>query len=511
MQPLDLVVLCGYLAAMIAFGARFSTRQRNVRDYFLSGKQVPWWALLGSIVATETSTVTLISVPGYAFGGDLTFLQLALGYVIGRIVVASVLVPRLFRGDLMTAYQPLATRFGAGVGRLSASIFLLTRSLSDGFRLFATGLVLAAVLATLPASGAVSRALLPGVDGSTVLLVLSVGLIGVTTLAYTLLGGMTAVIWSDVIQLVVYMSGAAAAGLILLTEIPGGWGEVVALTQPAGKLVTFDFAVDLTQNYTFWSGLVGGMFLTAGTHGADQMFVQRYLCSRTPRDASRALVWSGVVVFFQFALFLAIGLMLWVYYTTYAPDGLEAITVAGVVQTDRIFPAFMMTHLPTGIRGLVVAAIVAAAMSTLSSSLNSSAASTVGDFYMPLTDETRSDQHYLEASRWATVVWAVVQMAVAVVAVELSSRVVDEVLGIQSFTGGLLLGVFLLALTPTRRAAAPATGLVVGAAVLVTLRLLTAVSWQWYVLVGTLTTFGVGWVLGRVSPNPPSQTDPVTP
>ena len=511
MQPLDLIVLCGYLAAMVAFGACFSGQQRTVRDYFLSGKQVPWWALLGSIVATETSTVTLISIPGYAFGGDLTFLQLALGYVIGRLGVASVLVPRLFRGDVMTAYQPLAAKFGAGVGRLTASIFLLTRSLSDGFRLFATGLVLAAVLATLPASGAVSRALLPGVEGSTALLVLSVGLIGVTTLAYTLLGGMTAVIWSDVIQLVVYMSGAVIAGFVLLTEIPGGWGEVVALTQPAGKLVIFDFATDLTRSYTFWSGLVGGMFLTAGTHGADQMFVQRYLCSRTPRDASRALVWSGVAVFFQFALFLAIGLMLWVYYTTYAPDGLAAITVGGVVQTDRVFPTFMMTHLPTGIRGLVVAAIVAAAMSTLSSSLNSAAASTVGDFYLPLTGETRSDQHYLRASRWATVVWAVIQMVVAVVAVQLSSRVVDEVLGIQSFTGGLLLGVFLLALTPTRRAAAPATGVVVGATVMVGLRLLTAVSWQWYVLVGTLTTFGVGWVLGRISGHGPSETDAVTP
>ena len=253
------------------------------------------------------------------------------------------------------------------------------------------------------------------------------------------------------------------------------------------------------------------MFLTAGTHGADQMFVQRYLCSHSPREAGRALVWSGVFVFFQFALFLAIGLILWVYYTTYAPDGLAAVTVGGVVQTDRIFPTFMMTHLPTGIRGLMVAAIVAAAMSTLSSSLNSSAASTVGDFYMPLTGGTRADQHYLAASRWATVAWAVVQMAVAVVAVELSSRVVDEVLGIQSFTSGLLLGVFLLALTATRRATAPATGIVSGATLLVALRLFTAVSWQWYVLIGTLTTFGVGWVIGRVSSDVPPPPDAATP
>ena len=511
MQPLDLFVLGTYLAAIVALGAGFSRQQRTVRDYFLTGKQVPWWALLGSIVATETSTVTLISVPGYAFGGDLTFLQLAMGYVVGRIVIASVLIPRLFRGDLMTAYQPLAARFGTGVRHLTASIFLVTRSLSDGFRLFATGLVLAAVLASLPIAGAVSRALLPGVEGSTALLILSVGLIGVSTLVYTLLGGMTAVIWSDVIQLAVYMSGAAIAGLILLAEIPGGWSEVVAATQPAGKLVVLNFAVDTTHSYTFWSGLVGGMFLTAGTHGADQMFVQRYLCARSAREASRALVWSGVFVFLQFLLFLTIGLMLWVYYTSYAPDGLASVTVDGVVQTDRILPTFMMTHLPTGIRGLVVAAIVAAAMSTLSSSLNSSAASTVGDFYMPLTGTTRSDQHYLAVSRWATVGWAAVQMAVSVVAVGLSSRVVDEVLGIQSFTGGLLLGVFLLALTTTRGATAPTLGLIVGATVLIALRLFTAVSWQWYALVGALTTLGVGWVLGRILCGEKSEPDPVTP
>ena len=305
------------------------------------------------------------------------------------------------------------------------------------------------------------------------------------------------------------MAGAVIAGLVLLTEIPGGWSEVVALTHPAGKLVMFDFAIDLSRSYTFWSGLVGGMFLTAGTHGTDQMFVQRYLCSRSPREASRALVWSGVVVFFQFALFLAIGLMLWVYYTTYAPDGLAAITVGGVVQTDRIFPTFMMTHLPNGIRGLVVAAIVAAAMSTLSSSLNSSAASTVGDFYMPLTGKTRSERHYLGASRWATVAWAGVQVVVAVVAVGLSSRVVDEVLGIQSFTSGLLLGVFLLVLTTARRAAGPIIGLSVGAMTLLALRLFTSVSWQWYALVGALTTFVVGWIVGRMSPEP-SETNSVT-
>ena len=497
MQPLDLVVLGVYLAAVVAFGAHFSSRQTSVQNYFLTGRQVPWWALLGSIVATETSTVTLISVPGYAFGGDLTFLQLAMGYAVGKVVVAAMLIPGFFRGDLLTAYQLLTQRFGSALGRLAASIFLMTRSLSDGFRLFASGLVLAAMLATLPTAIALAEALLPTMERTSALLVISVCVLGLTTLAYTLVGGMMAVVWTDIIQLAVYLTGAVVAGTILLGEIPGGWSEVIAATGPAGKLTVFDFTLDVTRSYTFWSGLIGGMFLTAGTHGTDQMFVQRYLCSRSAKEASRALVWSGVVVLVQFAVFLVIGLMLWVYYTTYALDGLALLTVDGVVQTDRIFPAFMMSHLPTGLRGLVVAAIVAAAMSTLSSSLNSSAASTLGDFYMPLTGFARSDQHYLAAARWATVGWAIVQIAVAILAIRLSTRVVDEVLGIQSFTSGLLLGAFFLVSGSTRHPAAPTLGIASGAAVLVALRLFTGVSWQWYVLIGSLVTFIVGRILER--------------
>ena len=501
MQPLDLAVLGAYLGAVVALGARFSRRQKSIQDYFLTGKRAPWWALLGSIVATETSTVTFISVPGYAFGGDLTFLQLALGYVAGKVLVAVVLIPGFFRGELLTAYQSLASRFGTALGQLTASIFLITRSLSDGFRLFATGLVLAVVLETLPAAS-VADTLLSALDRSVVLLAAAVCVIGVTTLVYTLLGGMTAVIWTDVMQLVVYVSGAAVAVVILLAEIPGGWGEAMTLARSADKLTVFDFTTDATRSYTFWSGLVGGMFLTAGTHGTDQMFVQRYLCSGSPKEASRALVWSGVVVLVQFTLFLVIGTLLWVYYTTSGVDALGAVIVGGVVQTDRVLPMFMMTHLPTGLRGLVVAAIVAAAMSTLSSSLNSSAASTVGDFYLPLTGKARSERHYLGTARWATVFWSLVQMAVAIVAIGLSSRVVDEVLGIQSFTGGLLLGVFLLASTSVRRSTGPVAGIIAGTAVLVAIRLFTAVSWQWYVLIGTLATFSVGWAVGRKASTP---------
>ena len=502
MQAVDLLVVGVYLIAVVWFGARLSRRQTGIRDYFLTDRRVPWWAVMGSIVATETSTVTLISVPGYAFGADLTFLQLAIGYLAGKLLVALLLIPPYFRSELLTAYQLLAQQFGPAVGRVAAVIFLATRSLSDGFRLFATGLVLAAVLATLPGAATLAAGMAPGLARATTLLVVGVCLIGVTTLVYTLLGGMRAVIWTDVIQLAIYLGGAVVAALVLLATLPGGWSEVIAAGAPTGKFVLLDFSWELSRSYTFWSGLVGGAFLTGATHGTDQMFVQRYLCSRSARDARRALVVSGFVVIVQFALFLLIGVMLWVYYTAHAPEALAAITRDGQLQTDRIFPLFMMSHLPVGLRGLMVAAIVAAAMSTLSSSLNSSAASTVGDFYMPWTAGVRSDAHYLRVSRWATIGWAVVQVGVALVAIELSSRVVDEVLGIQSFTGGLMLGLFLIGgLTATRSPVAVGADLVIGAVATLAVRVLTDVSWQWYALVGSLTTLGVSYAVERIHGN----------
>ena len=501
MTQADFAVLFIYIGAVVFLGAYFASPKQSLRTYFLTDQNIPWWAVLGSLVATETSTITLISVPGYAFGGDLTFLQIAIGYVAGRIIISTILLPRLFTGQILTAYQPIAKRFGVGVGRLTSSLFLITRSLSDGFRLFATGLVLAAALTTLPSAILLARTILPSEEPSHALLVLSIGLLSATTLTYTLLGGMKAVIWSDVIQLAIYLSGTAVAGIILLYKLPGGLSEAVTLIGPSGKLSVFDFSLDLTRDYTFWSGLIGGIFLTAGTHGTDQMFVQRYLACRSLRDASRALVWSGIIVFVQFTIFLGLGLLLWVYYTTYASTDLEAITVGGILQTDQVLPTFIVNHLPSGLRGLVIAAVVAAAMSTLSSSLNSSAASTIGDFYVPATNNQHTEAHYFQVSRLSTAFWAMIQLCVAISAIGLSGRIIDEVLGIQSLTSGLLLGLFVLVLLPRNQKITPITGVVIGSAVLITLRFYTSVSWQWYVLAGSFSTFlsawTVGWILSK--------------
>jgi SSS family transporter len=507
MPVLDLVIVAAYLVGTVLFGAWFSKGHQDVKDYFVSGHSVPWWAIMGSIVATETSTVTFISVPGVAYTGNWTFLQLVMGYMVGRIAVSIIFIPAYFRGELITVYQLLGHRFGGAVKRLAAGIFLVTRSLADGVRLFATGLVLAALLLAMPGMAEVARGWAPSWDPAVTILVASVLVMGVTTIIYTYLGGMSAVIWTDVIQLVIYLVGAVAALVILVGRIPGGWGEAISAGAAAGKFTVFDFTWDVARSYTFWSGVIGGAFLTTATHGTDQLMVQRYFCASSPRQARVALLWSGALVFVQFMLFLLIGTLLYVYYTGPAVAEAAAFTVDGRVQSDRIFPHFIVAHLPSGLVGLVVAAIFAAAMSTLSGSLNSSSATAMADFYMPAVK--RDEAHYLSVSRWMTAAWGVIQISVALAAIQFSTRVVDEVLGIASFTNGIILGVFLLGtFAPGVRQRAAFVGIVVGTAVMLAVKLLQLTSWQWYVLVGSVTTFVAGWAVSRLVEPPAAEGAP---
>ncbi len=492
MRAFDLAILVVYLLGTVALGAWFAQRHRDVRGYFVTQGDVPWWAIMSSIVATETSAATFISVPGIAYGGNFTFLQLVIGYLIGRVIVSALFLPLYFRGELLTVYQVLGQRFGGLVKQLAASLFLVTRSLADGFRLYLTGLVLAALLLALPGTAGAARSMAPALDPAFTIILVSVLVIGVVTIVYTYFGGMEAVIWTDVSQLFIYLMGATVAAVILLNRIPGGWSEVVRAGTAAGKFQVIDPTWDLTRSYTLWSGVIGGAFLTTATHGTDQLMVQRYLCGTSARHARRALLASGVVVFLQFVLFLFIGAMLYVFYTAHAPQEIAAFSVGGRIQGDRIFPQFIVTHLPTGMVGLVVAAIAAAAFT---SSLNAQAATTIADFYMPMTRGRRSDAHYLRASKALTIGWGLVQIAVGFAAIRLSQSVVNEVLGIASFTNGVILGVFFLGTLTTRVHQAPAVlGMITGAAVVLAVRLLTVVSWQWYVLIGSTVTFTVGYV-----------------
>lgn len=505
MKALDLIILFAYLIGTVLFGAWFSRRERRgVKDYFVSGQRVPWWAIMASVVSTETSSLTFVSVPGFAFTSNFTFLQLVIGYLFGRLAVTLIFVPLYFRGELMTVYQLLGQRFGSGVRRAASSLFLLTRSIADGFRLYLTGLVLAAVVLALPGAEATARTWFPALDPTLTVIIFSVLVMGIATIIFSYFGGIDAVIWTDVTQLGIYLLGAFVAAFILLSKIPGGWNEIVSVGAAAGKFTLLDFTWSITKSYTFWSGLIGGAFLTTATHGTDQLMVQRYLCGDSPTAARKALLVSGVVVFAQFALFLLIGVMLYVFYNGYAAGEMAAFQVDGRVRADRIFPHFIVNHLPTGVVGLVIAAIAAAAFT---SSLNSQAATTMADFYMPMTEGKKSQSHYITASKLFTALWGVVQITTGMFAAfYLTRSMVDQVLDIQSFTNGVILGIFFLG-TFTKRVQSKAAivGIVAGAAVMLYVKFGTAISWQWYVLIGSLTTFAVGVLVSVFVPERASQ------
>ncbi len=464
MSPIDLGVIVVYVVGCTALGARIGAKSKGLKGYFLGESDIPAWAVMISIVATETSTATFLSVPGVAYRGDFTYLQLALGYILGRCVVATVLLPSYFRGEIYTAYEVLQTRFGGPTRTTASVLFLVTRSLADGLRLF-----LAATVLQLLTGWPISAAIV---------------VVAAITVVYTFLGGMKAVIWTDVIQFAIYIAGAVIALNILAGKLPGGWSGLVDSAREGGKLRMFDFRFDLTKPFTFWAGLIGGMVLKTATHGADQMMVQRYLSARSQKQAAGALIASGFVIFAQFALFLFIGASLWVFYRAYPPGD--------VLTPDRRFTYFIVHYLPTGVLGLVVAAIFSAAMGTLAGSLNSSASTFVNDLYRPLTGRT-DERHLLRVSRLMTVAWGLVLMAVAMAARRMTTTVVENALAIASFTTGIVLGLFLLGIL-TRRVgqSAALAGMLAGVSAVSYAKFGTPLAWPWYALVGSSTVYAVG-------------------
>jgi SSS family transporter len=483
LPAVDVAVVAVYFLGTILLGAWFARRQRDTKTYFVGGRNVSGWLVLVSIVATETSTVTFLSVPGLGFnpdGGNLTFLQLAFGYVVGRFVIAWLLLPQYVNGELLTAYQLLRQKFNPAVQRTASGIFLVTRTLADGMRLFLTAILLKQFA---------------GWD-----ITVSVLVMGVATIVYTYLGGMEAVIWTDLIQFAVYMLGALVAAAFILGQVSGGWNGFVATGSEAGKFTLFDFSLDHRKAFNFWAGLIGGAFFTMASHGADQLMVQRYLCARSLRSARAALVGSGFVVLAQFLLFLLIGVGLFVIWRQGALD-LPAELVQEMRERksyDAVFGHYIVKYLPVGVVGLLIAAVLSAAMSTLSSSLNSSASAVVNDFYRPLRPG-RGEGHYLLVSRGMTTLWGLAQMGVALfAAAALERSVIEMVLSIAGFTTGMILGLFLLGrMRKPVRSEAALVGLVAGFLTVLSVRLGTSVAWPWYAPIGTLVTVGVALVLGR--------------
>ena len=463
LDKLDFAIIALYLAGITLFGLRFRKRQRTLRDYFLADRNIPWWAIALSIVAAETSTLTIISIPGLAYDTNLAFLQVVLGYLVGRVVISFVLLPHYFRGDLYTAYELIERRFGRKLRSLTAGLFLITRAAAEGVRVYAVSIVVAIAVGT----GEVT----------------SIAIITVLTLAYTFEGGLAAVIWTDVVQTVIYVSGTLVGLFTIIHLVPGGWPAIHSMAEGAGKLRVFDFSLDFWRPYTFWAGMIGGAFLTTASHGTDQLIVQRLLAARSQKQSVAALLSSGLAILFQFALFLMVGVMLFVYYR---------VPSASFGKPDRIFPTFVVSRMPHGISGLLIAAILAAAMSNLSAALNALASTSVIDFYLqrkPHTDERKR----MKLSRFVTLFWAAVLFGLAVLSLHHVGRVVEVGLQIASVAYGALLGVFLLGVL-TRRA--NQSGAIIGmlCGFVTELYLVsTRVPWTWYVMIGTTVTFCVGY------------------
>ena len=503
---IDAAIIVAYLLGVVLLGVWLGRGQRSMAGYLVGGRNLPWWGLLLSIVATETSTATFLSVPAVAFNpqhGSLVYLQLTIGYIIGRFVVVGLFLPHYFRGELFTSYEVLDRRFGGATKQTASLLFIITRTLADGLRLYLTAIVLQLVL---------------GVD-----LWICVVVIGVTTIVYTFLGGMKSVVWNDCVQFVIYMLGGLVAMAVILVYLGGGWSGLgdlpgslsagwTALTdfaQVHGKFRLFDLSLDPGRPYTLWSGLFGGLFVALASHGTDQMMVQRYLSARSRREASWALGLSGFVVCVQFALFLLIGVGLACFYSTFFPD-------TTFDKLDEVFPTFIVDHLPVGVVGVIVAAVFAAAMSTLSSSLNSSAAAAVNDLYLPSRKEKPSEKHLLRVSRGLTVFFGLAQIGVGIAGQLLTEAVrgtvVESVLAIAGFTTGVILGVFFLGVLTKRvsqRGAliALAGGLALMTAIVanvVTTRLETGetlLAWPWYAIVGSSITFAIGLTASMKRPS----------
>lgn len=477
MHTIDLAVIVVYLLASAWLGLWLSGKQRTVRDYFIGNRELPWWAVCLSVVATETSALTVISTPGIAFLDNVTFLQVAIGYFVGRIVVAFVLLPRYYRGEMTTAYAYLGVRFGRGMQGTASVTFLLTRLLADGVRLFAAAIPMKIVLDSF------------GLEMSYFTIV---ALLGVATILYTLVGGIRAVVWVDVLQMSVYVIGGLVALVVIVQSLDVNF---LSVAHEAGKTQFLDFTSNpVSAPYATVTALVGGALLSMASHGADQLIVQRLLGCKSLRDAQLALIMSGVVVFLQFALFLTVGLALHSYYEQRTIDQL------GLANSDELFPTFIVDGMPAGIAGLMLAGIMAAAMSTLSSSLSALSSSTMSDLYQRFSRRPLDEARALRLSRLFTLGWGLVFIGAAAMFTGTDNPVVELGLSVASLTYGGLLGAFFLGMWVPRARQLDATiAFAVAIATMSSLFLFAPelVGFTWYTAIGVTITLGLGYLLSR--------------
>lgn len=480
---LDTIILIAYIAGITWFGIKIAGKQASSRDYFLGGRKIPWWAVCFAIVATETSTLTFISIPGLAYLTNLNFLQLTIGYFLGRLIVALVILPSYFKGELGTAYTFLANRFGIPMKNLASGVFMLTRLAADGVRLFATAIPLALILqGTFIASNLSTDWIYIG----------SILIIAMVSLSYTYVGGLRAVVWMDVVQLFIYFAGAIAAIIIVSGDLSGGIAGGIAKASEAGKFELFRFSFEgglkgfFSTPYTLIASVIGGAFLSMASHGIDQLIIQRLLAAGSLSASRKALVTTGGIIIVQFALFLFLGSMLFVFYG------------GASIPSDEVFPRFIIEEMPSGLTGLIIAALFAAAMSTLSSSITALGSATMYDYIVPYYKRL-SPVNEIAISRFITLIWCLLLVGSAIFFMQSSRVVVELALSIASFTYGGLLGTFFLGVLfkkPGIRQAVPA--FLAGIAVMIYVILFTSVAWTWYTLIGAAVTVGSGLVLTAI-------------
>lgn len=466
MQTLDFIVLFSYLIIVTSVALFMGRRQTSARSFFLADRNLPWWMIMLSVVATETSVLTFLSIPGMAYKEDLGFLQLAVGYIIGRWLVARLLLPLYFDQGIESTYEFILNRWGPSVQRFTSLIFLVTRILADGVRLFMTAIPLALITGwSYP---------------------LSIAIIGIFTLVYTLVGGIRAVIWADSIQFFIYLLGAGVGFWILVHAVEGGWGEIIRSATSQNKLDIFHFSLNggigtfLFRPYHFLTAVVGGAFLSMASHGTDHLMVQRLMAARDSRSGRKALIGSGFLVFVQFFVFLVLGAGLWTFYR------------GADMNPNEVFSRFIIEAVPAGLAGLLIAAIFSAAMSTLSSSINALASSTLTDWIKT----SRPEKYNLAVSRALSVFWAIVLIGGASLFTTQTNPLVEVGLTIASFTYGGLLGFFVLGRLQRRFApVAVVTGFTFSLIVMTVVIGFTDVAWPWYTVIGMTTMIIVSHIV----------------
>lgn len=472
-STLDYAIIIFYLIGITAFGKIIGGKQKTVKDYFIGSKEVPWWVISFSIVAAETSTLTFISIPGLAYLTNLNFLQLTFGYLIGRIIVAQFFLPAYYKGELSTAYSYLQKRFGNKTRSMASVTFLFTRTAADGVRLFATAIPLYLMLDISP--------------------MIAIIIIAIVALLYTFTGGLKGVIWVDAIQMFIYIGGAILASIYLINNIPENIGEVLSSTEISSKLSVFNlgfekgFAGFFSQPYTLLSGLIGGAFLSMSSHGTDQLIVQRLLAAKSLNESKKALITTGVIIIFQFALFLFVGVLLYAYY---GPLN---------IKSDEIFSKFIIEVLPSGVKGIIIAGLFAAALSTLAGSITSLSSSVMLDLYLPFKKSIDEKKNLLY-SKLLTIFWAVMLIFSAFIFMESSKAVVEVALSIASFTYGGLLGTFLLGLSNKKIQQNHAIAGFISAIVIMSFVIIfKVVAWTWFILIGVCVTLLVGNMLEKLT------------